>query len=393
MTHRLALFVVALCTPTPAFASPQHVIGFGARSIAMGGTGVAAAEGADAVYQNPALLSLARHTEFELGLEGAAFSLTLDGPPAAGELGPAPALRATTIGVLVPLPFGGRLRDRLVLGLGFVTPIDVVVRGRILYPEAPQIPLADRVASIAVQGALGLDLGHGVRLGGGFMATAALEGSVLVATDATGRIGTVVEDTLVASYAPLAGATWETEDGSLRVGLAFRGELKGRFNVVIDAENLGDLNIPPLHVAGVAQYDPAIVALEIARAWGPTTLSFGAAYEHWPRYPGPSEATVRCSDAEDDAECAALVPEAPGYAPVVVPRLGVERTLALHRGVDVAVRGGFAFAPSPAPEQRGKTSLYDHHRSILSAGYGLRLAPLAPISFDGFVQLSILHPR
>ena len=53
-----------------------------------------------------------------------------------------------------------------------------------------------------------------------------------VSTDASGQIGTQVQDTLVASYAPLAGASYEFWDGSYRVGLAVRGQLIGRFNVV-----------------------------------------------------------------------------------------------------------------------------------------------------------------
>ncbi len=378
--------------PRRAHASPQHVFGFGARSAAMAATGAASAEGADAVYQNPALLALAKDTALELGLEGAQFSLFVEGPMQPGELA-APSFRASTIGAVIPLPFGGALRERVVVGLGFVTPLDVVVRGRILYPEVPQLPLADRVASVAVQGGVGVDVGYGVRVGGGFMAMAALDGSVLVATDATGRIGTVVEDTLVASYAPVVGASLDLHEGRYRVGVTFRGELVGRFNVVIEAENLGDLTIPPLHVAGVAQYDPAQLALEVARVAGPWTVALGATYEHWPAYPGPAEATVRCEDAEDAGDCGAPVPLAPDYSGVVVSRVGAERTFALARGTELALRAGYGFSPSPAPEQSGKQSLYDHHRSVVAAGYGVRLAPLAPLSFDGFVQLSLLHAR
>jgi len=383
----------ALLLSSPAVASPQEVVGFGYRSIGMGNTGAAVGEGVDAVYANPALLSASHDLSLQLGLSGATFDLDASG---AG-LGPLPAyppLRSNTIGGLLPLPFGGVLKDRVTIGLGFVTPFDVVVRGRILYPEKPQFLLADRVQSVAVQAAVGLDLGYGIRLGGGFAALAALTGSVLVATDASGRIGTVVQDTLVASYAPILGASYDITE-TYRVGVAVRGELVGRFNVVIVAEDLGEIDIPPMNISGIAQYDPWQVALEVARLDGPWRIALGATYKHWQAYPGPVEATVRCEDApEPDTPCGALVPPDPDYSPVVAPRAGVEHALPLATAATLNLRGGYAFEPSPAPEQQGVTNYFDNHRSVFSLGFGVDLAePLPTIAFDGFGQLQWLHGR
>ncbi len=374
-------------------ASPQEVIGFGYRSIAMGNTGAAAGEGVDAVYANPALLSSSHDLALQVGLVGASFGLSAEGA-GLGPLPPYSSLRANTIGGILPLPFGGVLADRVTIGLGFVTPFDVVVRGRILYPEKPQFLLADRVQSVAVQAAVGMDLGYGIRIGGGFAALAALTGSVVVATDASGRIGTVVEDTLVASYAPIFGASYDIGE-AYRVGLAVRGELVARFNVVIVAEDLGQINIPPMNISGIAQYDPWQIALEVARIDGPWKVAIGATYKHWSAYPGPVEATVRCQDADDpETPCSAPVPPDPDYSPVVAPRVGVDRAMPLAEGATVQLRGGFAFEPTPAPEQQGRSNYFDNHRSVISLGFGLELAdPLPTIGFDGFAQLHWLHPR
>jgi long-chain fatty acid transport protein len=305
-----------------------------------------------------------------------------------------PPLRGGVIGATLPIPFGGVLKDRVALGLGFFTPFDVVVRGRILYPETPQFLLADRVQSVAVQAGLGLDIGHGLRLGGGFSALAALTGSVLVATDTSGRVGTVVEDTLVASYAPLAGATYDL--GAYRIGATFRGELKGRFNVVITVEDLGEITVPPLNISGLAQYDPLQVALEVARVRGDWRLSIGATYKHWSAYPGPSEATVRCPETDPDTgepftdPCDPLAPEDPGYSDTVVPRVGVERALPLRPSVTAKLRAGAFFEPSPAPEQTGASNLYDNHRLAFTLGYGLSAGP---VNLDLFTQAHLLLPR
>lgn len=378
--------------PAVASASPQAVLGFGSRAIGMGGTGIAAGEGADVVYANPALLSAARATELTVGFLGASFDVRADGPGFRGPIDVAP-LRATTLGAVVPLPFTGALARRVALGLGFVTPTDVVVRARILFPERAQVPLADRVQSVAVQGGLGVDVGHGVRVGAGFAALAALEGSVVVRTDASGRVGTEVRDTLVASYAPVFAASWESRDGRHRVGSVVRGPLVGRFDVVIRAEDLGSITIPPLHISGVAQYDPWQVGLEVARAEGPYRVAIGLTYSHWQDYPGPAEATVRCDDApEGTSECAAPVPAPPRFVGVVSPRLGVERAFELEGGTSLKFRAGVAFEPSPAPAQRGRANLFDMHRTVVAAGWGAKLGAL-PLALDGFFQAQVLHAR
>jgi long-subunit fatty acid transport protein len=359
----------------------------------MGNTGVAIGRGVDTVYGNPALLSASHQLELQLGIMGASFDLHAEGPGIVSPLVPYSALRANTIGGLLPLPFGGALEDRVTLGFGFLTPFDVVVRGRILYPEKAQFLLADRTQSVAVQAAMGLDIGYGIRIGGGFAALAALDGSVTVATDASGRIGTTVEDTLVASYAPIVGAAYDIDE-NYRVGLTFRGVLEGRFNVVIKANNLGQLNIPPLNISGVAQYDPWQLAAEVARVSGDWRMAIGATYKHWPAYPGPIEPTVRCEDAEPDTDCEVLTPAEPNYNPVVSPRIGVERAFEVQDGATLLARGGYSFEPTPAPEQSGDTNYFDNHRSVFSVGYGMEFSdPMPPIGFDGFVQVQWLHAR
>jgi long-chain fatty acid transport protein len=387
----LALAAV-LTVAAPALASPEDVFGFGVRSAGLGATGAASAEGYEAVYGNPALLSLARRRELSVGLMGATFHLR------AGAALPYEPLRGALIGAAVPLPFGGVLRERVAIGLGFFTPFDRVVRGRILYPEKPQFLLADRTQSVAVQAALGLDLGYGVRLGGGFAALAALSGSVLVATGADGRVGTTVEDTLVASYGPIVGASVDLGD-AYRVGATFRGKLEGRFNVVIRVRDLGSIVVPPLNVSGVAQYDPLQVAVEAARVKGPWRAAVGVTYKRWSAYPGPVEATVRCPPVDPDTgepleECGALTPPSVDYHDTLVPRLGVERIFEPSDEVVLRLRAGYFFEPTPAPAQSAASNHYDNSRSVFTLGYGTTLrGSLLPIDLDLFAQLHVLHPR
>jgi len=296
---------------------------------------------------------------------------------------------------VLPVPFAGALADRVTIGLGFFTPFDLIVRGRILYPETPKFLLADRTASVAVQVALGIDVGHGFRVGGGFAALAALSGSVLVATDQSGRIGTVVEDTLVASYAALAGLSYER--GPFRIGLAFRGELAARFNVVINVQDLGQIVVPPLNISGLAQYDPMQLALEFGRVKGPWKWTAGATWKHWSAYPGPAESTVRCPPPDPvngEVSCSATPPAPVAFADTVVPRIGAERVFSPQKGVSMALRAGYFLELSPAPEQTQKANLFDNTRSVFGLGYGLELsAPLPHLRIDLAAQAQLLHPQ
>lgn len=384
--------LVALVSTREAQASPEDVFGFGPRTMAMGGAGAALGSGFEAVWGNPALLSTSRERELSLGFLGAVFDLRapqrISYHPLAGSF----------IGAVLPVPFGGALKDRVTLGLGFFTPFDVIVRGRILYPETKEFLLANRTASVAVQVAMGIDIGHGIRIGGGFAALAALTGSVLVATDASGRIGTVVEDTLVAAYGPLLGLSYERK--GYRAGLTFRGELSGRFNVVIEVRDLGQIVVPPLNISGLAQYDPLQFALEAARIRGPWQVAAGLTVKRWSAYPGPVEATVRCPDIDPDTgepatePCGALVPSPVNYSDTVVPRVGVERRLDVNSRVQMALRAGYFLEISPAPDQTKVSNLYDNTRSVFGLGYGVEFKPPMPrIRFDVATQVQVLHPR
>lgn len=376
-----------------AAASPEDVFGFGARSSALGATGAASAEGYEAVYGNPALLSLARKRQLTVGVVSAVFDLH------AKDKIPYEPLRGSLIGAVLPVPFGGFLKDRIAIGLGFFTPFELVVRGRILYPERPQFPIADRTQSVAVQAGIGVDLSHGFRIGGGFAALAALSGTVLVATDASGRIGTTVDDTLVASYGPIVAASYDIGD-AWRVGVTFRGALVGRFNVVITVKDLGDIVVPPLNISGVAQYDPLQVAVEFARVKGPWRGAVGLTYKRWSAFPGLAEPTVRCPPLDPmtgmpfETPCAALTPPAPGWHDTVVPRAGVERSFTPSPNVDMHARAGFFFEPSPAPQQAKESNVYENARAAITLGYGVELGPpAARFVIDAFGQAQALIPR
>lgn len=378
MRRRFAtLALLAASAPTAALASPQDLFGYGARYAALGGTGAAYADDYGAVHANPAGASRVRERALTFGYAATGFELERD-----GAYFPADAGSATVIGASFLVPFGGALRERVGVALGFFTPTNVIVRGRILRADTPQwVVLPDRVQSVALQLAVGLDLGYGFRVGGGFTALAALRGNVLVTNDATGRSTTRIDNQLIATYAPVVGASWER--GDWRVGVTFRGELLARFTVLISAPELG-LPIPTLNVAGLAQYDPAQLQVEAAwqrRGW---TLAVGVTGKRWSEYPGQSEPTSPSSPP----------PPAPEFGDTLVPRVGVEHRWALPSNAQVTARGGWFYEPSPAPTPTPARQWMDNDRHAITLGLGAGITGAGSrFTLDAWGQLHVLARR
>jgi long-chain fatty acid transport protein len=291
-------------------------------------------------------------------------------------------------------------------------PSDTLVRARIAYPETPQFPLlADRSQSLAARVGGGADIGYGVRVGAGVAVLAELVGAIDIATGA-GAVSSRVDDQLVATYAPTLGAAWdlpvETAPGGARpwrIGAVWRGALQARFDVAVDVSTLSSLSIPPLHIGGVAQYDPEELSAEITRDRGGWTVAAGVSWKRWSAYAGPFEPTVVCAAGES---CSALAPAPLRFADTVVPRVGVERTLELPRRAALRLRGGFFLEPTPVPSSLPSSQAYDARaqaladvstrffdatRAAFCAGWGADLGDYAPLGVDVFAQWHWLAPR
>ena len=405
-----ALATLSTLAASNASASPEDLFGYGARSSAMGSTGTAFAGGYESAWHNPALASDVGRPKLTLGYTGGLLRLDARGNGLPGRTGSTP-IAGTTIGAELPLPLGGALAHRVGIALAFYEPTDVVVRGRVLYPEKTQFPILDnRAQSVTIRAGVGADLGYGIRLGVGFAALAEIKGTVVAATDATGRVGTRVEDQLVATYAPTLGATYDLPlkgPETWRIGVTYRGSLAARFSVVIDGSKLSSLHIPLFNISGLAQYDPAQAALEFARQEALSTLAFQVVYKHWSAFPGVLEPTVVCN--EGGAGACGITPPKIDWHDTFVVRAGADQGFRVARSAVLHARAGGFFETTPLPSEvtgssaydRGTqkvvsvpTRYYDSDRIALTVGTGLTMTkPLPPIQLDLFAQYHLLLPR
>lgn len=394
-----ALAVCALAwaaAASPASASPQDLFGYGGRTPGLAMTGTSYAEGYEAVFANPAGLGPVRRRALAIGFSGGSFALNID-----GERSPLTPPRGMVIGFQLPLPFGDVLEDRITIGGAFYTPAEALLRGTVRFPAVPQWTVIDRAQVIAIMLGVGIDF-HGVldgfHVGIGVAALADVFGELDVRLDETNAFSSVVELQLVATYAPTAGVSYRTDDWG--IGLTYRHENQSRMDLSVRAEDL-PIAVPVLHVGGLVQYDPPTIVAE--GYWRPIPdlmLVLNLTERLWNFYPGPQ---VPTTDMGRNAP-------APELQPYPSPRVAAEGTFR-DATFELALRGGYAFEPSPAPNARmapRRTAtgqpvpddvvpyrLVDNHRHVLTAGLGVTvfLSGGERLVFDAFGQLHVLQDR
>lgn len=365
---RTATWVFALLGTSAgaAHASPADLFGVGLRPQGMVQTGVADGEHDHLSAANPALLGGLTRQHLSLGYQSAVFETSYSG---SSEGSTQDAANATTLGVTLPLPFGGLLENRLALGFSAYSPRKLVTRAEILYADTPQFPLlASRAQSLSLASGLGVLLHPRVRVGAGVQWLASLVGSVAVTGSDEGETTTVVEDQLVTSLAPVLGVSVEPLD-DWHVGLVWRDEHTSEVHVKIQVAELGALELPDLNIAGMAQYDPEQLDAEVQWTPDPWSLVLGLRYRRWSAFPGFLEPTFKCPPEEP--VCGTQAPAAPDFSDTWTPKAALALRFSLGEHASAEFRSGVAYEPTPIPEQTGASNTWDNARVVASAGYGL----------------------
>ena len=362
----------------PAGASEPDLFGPGVRAPALGGTGVSYGDDFEATYANPAGLAFARTRRLVLGYVAARASLTIDGQPHA-----ASDTNGLFLGAQLPLPLGGVMEGRLVLGLLMYLPTNVVNRAQNPFADVPTVPLLDgRTQTVSVTIGAGVRILPSLSVGVGILALAALVGSIDIQADAAGHFTAQSNEQLTASYAPIAGVRFDP-GRRWHLGASVRGASLSRYDIIVRSDLVdllhGVLALPTLHVAGVSQYDPFEAAAEVsfspARAW---LIAAGLTYARWSQMPPPVDPVTPLADG-------APAPVRPDFHDVVMPRAGVEWTK-LDGALRTTLRAGYFFAPSAAPDDHQHPQL-DAHRHVFSGGLAIDYENVhAPIHFAGFVE-------
>jgi long-chain fatty acid transport protein len=380
-----------------ARASVPDSYGFGSRSTSMAGAVTADASDFSAGYYNPAGLVEADAVEISAGYFYTAQRLQVDG--ADNEVEDVHGLVAGVVapGKIGPLPFA--------FGVGVHLPDDGISFIKARRQGVPRWELYDtRAHLLYLEAGLAIRPVEWLELGGGIAYLSATRGSF----DIRGRAITnspfdsqlehEVDADLTSVRFPQAGFRLLL-DGFGALGATYRGESK--LELSLDAHLEGIVEVSGIDVPLLYEIEARTIA-----AFTPQQLAIGLSFQridklhvnldvtwmNWSAYESPT-ATITGKlevvpppgtpvDLPDQPVPPILVP--PAFRDRLVPRVGIEYSGAGggamrrvhgedHRLVEIPLRAGYVYEPTPVPDQSGETNLIDSDRHTWTVGIGVAI--------------------
>jgi hypothetical protein len=367
----------------------------------------------DAVYYNPANLSVLKVSHLGLGLNVLEPDLFVArSAPGEGEL--APLLPTTNMAFRLgaSTTLGGVFDDKVGFGIVLFHPLLTLTRVESVDPAPYFYRYNSLPNKLIVAAAASYEPLPWLRLGLGGQILAQFSGRVDAALSLAETRFTreALDVELLYTVAPTAGLSLGPFHG-LRLGVAFRGQLDLLYEIPVRVliEEIGDLLV---HVRGTALFTPHQVAAGLS--WqgdvgdGMTlAVEAGLTWAGWSAAP-PAGASVELLvddsvlRAEDNAAGrpvqnilqAEQVPVALGAKDTVTPRLGVE----LLPTPEWAVRAGWFYRPTPLPVPIWESNTLDATANVFSLGGGYTFKDPTrihrdPLSLDIALQLTALKER
>ena len=382
------LVLVLVLAPAAARANPLDAFGFGARSVGLGGAVTAIAHDVSANYYNPAGLARGGEMRIELGYARVEPNLELSG----GELD-VDASRGFQGGVILA---GDLYEHDVGFSVGLHLPDRRITRVRALPQSQPRFALFDnRPQRLVVSTGLGVEVRDDLYFGGTltFMSetrgTLDIEGRVSASDAERTAVFSQVDVNLGALRYPTFGVAWTP--GPWRFGLTWREEFVLDLDLIVDVH--GQVVIGPTDQVVVEEGRLKLRSVN-ANLFSPRQLALGAAYEtdrwtialdltwaQWSRYPPPT-ATIDVDVQLEPLQFEFPVPDDPtdpGFRNILIPRLGVEHRLHDGAHLALALRAGYVYEPSPAPDQPGATNYIDSDKHAVTFGLGIALRDLTEI--------------
>lgn len=410
-TALAAAFVSALGfglgTAPVARAGYGSVFGFGAESIALGGTSLVAGEASPfSAYTNPAMLGFLRRPALALGILSTDVDLkgfgriVIDENGTFGSFNSAGVLGGRGQMIGLGLPFGKKSRP---LTIGVVAYFSGDSVSRISSPPVnnPFYPVyQDVTRNAAYTVSAGYRVWRGLALG--FAANTSLVSiaDYRLVNSTTGADFSASAVEVKSAFSPSAAIAYDfagdAEAGAglpLVLGLMYRGktELKTKFAVSAEIQNIpvvGDLTSYP-------HFSPAEWIFSGSYRLNPrTTLAFDLARVDWSEYKNPVGGGNINSFIFGSGSANA------GFKDVWVPRVGAQHKFASRGFVkEYALRAGYFFYPTPVPDQTGNANFADSDRHGISAGAGFGIKnpwvgeEASLLHFDLFAQYNRLKER
>lgn len=401
--------------PSTAGANAFDIYGFEPRGMGLAGAQTATSDDYTAAYFNPSLLAFQKKAS--VGASFNWFNPHLDVSALDGDLRPLDPVKPDdslgwTLGFV--FPFGGKVENRLSLGVGIYLPSDVVLRAETIDPNKPNWYFFDSGADrLTIAASLGVRITDWLSLGVGLQMLGGIQGNIDFQLDAIEYVfdARAFKADVTTAVAGLAGVTLNFDAIGLRVGLGYRGALEIDYELPTVFRVMGDLGdgrkeiaVIDFTVAGTAHYSPHTFTLGAQwRVIDSLLLTLEANFALWSRAPDPTVNVHLNLDSDVEMLQDILGENFDARGKGSKPQFA--NTLSLRFGAEYwfveetfALRAGYAFSPTPVPLQNGSTNLLDGDRHTASIGAGLFFRdPLdifkEPIAFEVAYQMHIIPER
>ncbi len=389
---RRALILLSLVA-LPAQASPLEVFGVGLKGAGRGLANVAGTDDLFATFYNPAGLMDAASIEFaiihQLNAPFLDIALVKSSDVALAAAEPE-TLQNTSLGFAVPLV--GRLKNRATFGAILEIPNGILVRAKVLDARRPHWLFYDSYTNVfSAQAALALRIFPGFDLALGMHMNTGLDGRITLELDPISN--TLSQRELDFEFTGKIGPTIGVKlvRGPLHFGLVYRSPLNMEFGIPADMAMQGVDAGMSLQLRGYAHVMPQVLASGIE--WRAKRFQCEASlqWKNWSAFPDPSlDAEIDLHGADLDAFGLGSALDAPDaeFQPRQAP--GFNDTLSVGVGGSYRLGAwqthlGYAYLPSPVPDQIHQTNLVDAHRHQFSASliwtvqdpFGLLAKPLS----------------
>ncbi|MEE2789626.1 MAG: hypothetical protein VX589_19965 [Myxococcota bacterium] len=360
-----------------ARSAPFNQHGMGARTTALAGAVTALSSEIAGVYYNPASIAGRPSVDVGIGFDLRAPQLNVDALAAQPDAESEPNDAATNYGVHVAarFPFLAKYDHPLTLGIGTSLPLSQSTRIEARTPTTQQFYRYDAHAdSYALLAALAGRLHEWVSIGIGLHFLGGIDGYYDLELDFLRRRfqREVARAKFNYTMAVSAGVVI-TPTPKWSFGVSFRDSLQLDYSLDNQTRlaGLADFDIQGF---GIALYQPQ--QMRAGLLWSPLAavqFTLDLVWERWSRAPDPSaKAVVNVSSPELGLDNVTFSDRAVdlGAEDTLSPRVGAE-----WRPGRWALRGGYAFVPTPLPAQTGIDNYIDVSGHLLSAGAEVGFLP------------------
>jgi long-subunit fatty acid transport protein len=403
LTLAIAALFVGLGWSTSAAASPFELYGAGARGTAMAGAQVASGEGPGAVFYNVGALTgspLGIHGSLLAGIDQSEILLMprpdgYDVPDLGGsnpavpssatgtasDTGSMDPFYALSLGAVTSLSVDG-----LRVGAHMMVPIDGFFhlqthfpdeRERLLSNQLHHTLVGERVRSFDLQLGVAYELLPWLSVGAGGMFMVGAEPRTNAFIEDLGDQNDVDINADVetkSDWGLLLGAKFDLP-ANLTAGLSYRSssafQIVGENRIRLGTEGPDDEQFATQELNWTPVYTPEAGSIGLSWANDDVTVEASGRYTRWSKY-------VDTHSNETD------------FSDTLSPRLGAE----WRYDEGLRVRTGFAWEPSPIPEQTGRTNYVDNERIIGALGAGHMVDALGEsFEVNWSIQIQAMIPR